>query len=123
MTRNKRKPPRPQGDKITVGPDERAWFKAERIHKGMEQKEVAAKVGCSPSTISNLETGRHPQIFKSVYIGLCALFPKEGTTDAPSNTTDWFSKIADGAATLPESDQELVSRFIETLKQSRTKPE
>ncbi|NUU96863.1 helix-turn-helix domain-containing protein [Marinitoga sp. 1138] len=48
-------------------------LKHERIKKNMTQEELAEILGCSPKTISDIETGRRNPSFK-MFINICYVF-------------------------------------------------
>lgn len=118
MTRSKGHQAHPEGDKITVTPEERARFKAERLRRGWRQKDLAGKVGVSGGTISNLENGKHPQIFRSVYARLKWTLLREA---ADGLTEDAFRRITESALTIGPEDVDVVVTLIETLRARRAK--
>lgn len=110
-------PKRPTGDKITVGPEERARFKMLREAKKLDQKEVGRMVGVSGATISNLETGRHPQIYRETYVKLKMVLQAE--TPERMSAGEAYKAIANEVSDLAESDQQVVLSVIRTLKKTR----
>jgi transcriptional regulator with XRE-family HTH domain len=106
-----------QGPKITVGPEERAQIKALREAKGWIQKDLATRVGVTPATISNLETGRHPQVYLAVYQKIIAALRGDG---AAQKAMDAYHRIVEGSAELTESEQLTVAAWIDTLRKAKT---
>lgn len=106
---------------MLVGPEERERIKKRRLELGWMQKELAAKAGCSYATISNLETGRHPQIKRDVYAGIYKAL-KLGNADAQHsfNEESWHA-IVQGSLEISDEDRKLVASMIEQLKQRKNK--
>lgn len=116
MAKTRSRLTQPKGETISVGPEERAWFKHRRETKKLGQKELGVKVGASQGTISNLENGTHPQIKRSVYAGLRRVLGDFETT----NTTDSLRRELDiELPGLAESDLEAVVALARHLKKSR----
>lgn len=112
MARNKGRQDHPKGGKISVGTDERQKFKKARIAHGWTQPDLALKSGVNQATISNLETGRHPQVAKEAYARIYyALFKSEPATEDDAT----FRAIVAGAANLDETRQKAVAQLIESL--------
>lgn len=102
----------PRGGKITVGPDERARLKQLRTSKGIDQGELAAKIGVSQATISNLESGRHPQMTKDKYAALVRVLGAQA--DAMTNE-DAFRRIVQAATALEDEQLAVAVATIEAL--------
>jgi transcriptional regulator with XRE-family HTH domain len=108
----------PRGEKISVGPEQRAWFKAQREARGIDQKVLAGRVGASQATISNLESGRHPQISKTLYAKLVRLFGQpEGTTEVDQT----FRELVDDLAPLGEANLKAVRDLVKALRNAENK--
>lgn len=60
----------PKGPKMSITTDLRARVKAARDAAKLTQRELADLIGTTAATISNVETGRHPQITRAVFDGL-----------------------------------------------------
>lgn len=106
----------PTGGVVSVGPEERAWFKKQREAKKLGQAELGKKVGASQGTISNLESGKHPQINKSVYDGLIRVL---GRADSIPNIQDVQREIAHEMADAPESALVAARELLRALKTKR----
>jgi transcriptional regulator with XRE-family HTH domain len=115
MAKSQPRPDRRTGEKITVGPEERAFFKEQREKKGFDQKELGKKVGASQATISNLESGRHPQVTKATYAKLVQLLGKSAVTP---NAEQMFHEIVGDLAGVPESSLHAVRELVRALKQA-----
>jgi transcriptional regulator with XRE-family HTH domain len=63
----------PGGAVIDVTPEERRRFKELRLAKGFTQPQLAARIGVSDGTISNIETGRSGQVKRAAYLAAMAL--------------------------------------------------
>jgi transcriptional regulator with XRE-family HTH domain len=105
----------PAGEKISVGPEERAFFKERREAKGYDQKVLGKKVGASQATISNLESGRHPQVTKATYAKLVQLLGKSPVTP---NAERMFQEIVGDLVDVPESSLNAVRELVRALKQA-----
>lgn len=118
VPRSKDRQVHPRGGKISVAPDERKRLKDAREAKGWNQRDLADRIGVAPATISNLETGRHPQVNITVYADLHrALF---GSAPAEARLDDVIKRIVDGATKLSAAEAKAVAELIETLaKQSQ----
>jgi transcriptional regulator with XRE-family HTH domain len=104
--------PKPEGEMITVGDDERRRFKELRLKKKLGQDEVARKVGASQGTISNLENGKHTQIKKTVYANLLRLF---GTENKSVEIEDGWRRMVTSGATLTADEIAVVNATIDAL--------
>lgn len=110
----------PKGEKISVGPEERAFFKKQREEKGLEQKQLAVKVGASQSTISNLESGRHPQVNRATYAKLKQVL---GTFEAGATSEALYKRIVDGLMLLNENNLATTADLVDSLKERQKPPE
>jgi transcriptional regulator with XRE-family HTH domain len=126
MAKTRSRLEQPGGDRISVGPEMRAWFKTQREAKKLGQGTVGKKVGLSQGSISNLENGTHPQITKAAYAKLLRLF---GTPDAPDGadlggeTDALFGELVKQATPLTESDMRLAVALVRQLREAREKSE
>lgn len=120
MARTKGRQARPKGDKISVGPEERSRIREAREARGWNQEELASRVGVSAATISNLETGRHGQVYQSQYAKVRALLFKDGT--APTNAGEQIRAIVSEIGDLPETDLESVALFVRALRDRYAQP-
>ena len=119
MAKTRGRIPQPKGGKITVGPEERAHLKKLREAKGLDQDEVAAKIGVSQGTISNLESGRHDQMTKAKYAELIRVLGAGGESLA---NEDAYRRIVNAAATLEADQLAVVAATIEALASAAKKP-
>lgn len=108
----------PKGGVITVGPDERLEFRVQREKLKLRQEDLALKVGVSPATISNLETGRHPQIKKDVYAKIRRVLHLAAAGRDGEDSDEAFRAIVAGVIDLDEGGQRVVAALIESLKKS-----
>lgn len=108
----------PEGPKITVGPEERTRIKEMREKRGLLQKELATRARTTQGTISNLESGRHEQIYLKVYQRILGVLNIEGEAH---QANEYYDRIVAGAANLPESEKKMVASFIEMLEKTRAK--
>jgi transcriptional regulator with XRE-family HTH domain len=104
--------------KITVGADERKVLKARRETLGLTQRELAAKVGTTNGTISNLENGKHPQIKWSTYARLRYVLFKEKAV-VEENVDDVMKDIADELPTLDAHALKAVRTLVSSLKKPK----
>jgi transcriptional regulator with XRE-family HTH domain len=119
MAKAKGRIAQPKGGKITVGPDERTRLKELREKKGLGQKELALKIGVTQGTISNLESGRHPQMTKLAYASLV----KALGTDAESMTNEEaYQRLVRAASTLGADQLAVAAATIEALAAPKKKP-
>jgi transcriptional regulator with XRE-family HTH domain len=70
----------PGGPVMDVTPEERARFKDLRKSKGMTQPQLAARIGVSDATISNIETGRSRQVNRTAYLAAMMVLQSDGLT-------------------------------------------
>lgn len=103
----------PKGEKISVGPQERAWFKKQREIRGLNQGQLATKVRASQGTISNLESGKHTQIKKQTYALLVQMF---GRPAGIENSQQVVEDILNDLAHVPESNLAAVLQLVRALK-------
>lgn len=102
------------GKRITVGRELRIAIKDKRESLGLTQKEFAAQMRVSAGTISNLETGQHPQVSQDLYIRLKRVLTLNG--DSTLQTSQIFEEIVDGVLELDERSQRIVNELIKSLK-------
>jgi transcriptional regulator with XRE-family HTH domain len=115
MAKSRSRIDQPGGEKISVGPDERAFFKMRREAKGLGQAELGKKVGASQGTISNLESGRHTQVTKTTYAKLVQVLGKSPTSP---NAQQVFKEIVGDLVDVPESQLNAVRDLVRALKSS-----
>lgn len=103
---------------ISVGPEERARLKAQRIKLELRQEDLAMRVGVTPATISNLEGTRSKQIKKTVYAKIYrVLFGRRDANETIAVDKDAaFREIVEGALDLDETKQRAVAELIKNLK-------
>ncbi len=97
---------------MTVTPEERAEIRRLRKDKDLSQEEVAEKIGASPATISNVETGRHPQMAAVLYARLMKLL-KFGELDNEAEAR--FKKLVGYFPALDAAQQEALVATAETF--------
>lgn len=119
MAKSRPRPSDPTGEKISVGPEERALFKRWREENGLNQKAFSKKVGASQGTISNLESGKHTQIKKSTYAKLILLCRRP---DASPNTERMVQEIIGELVGVPESSLGVVRDLVRALKKTAPQP-
>ena len=117
MARSKGRIAQTDSEKITVGPEERVRIKKAREGRGWKQKELGDRVGVSQGTISNLESGKHPQIYKSVYAAIRRVLH---LSDEMAASDEVYRQIVEGALELGESEQRAVAALIDQLKKPKT---
>lgn len=105
----------PKGEKISVSSDVRERFKAQRVAKGWDQRELAKRAHLTQGTVSNFESGRSKQIVRKVYAQLHrALFGPDGDT-VPGESDTWL-EIVEGSADLDESQKQAVLAVVRSLR-------
>lgn len=110
----------PKGGMITIDEDERARIKAAREEAGLTQSEIAVKVGVTAATISNLETGRHPQVRKTVYAKILRVLKlAKAAPDASPANDETYKALVDEVIDLDGGEQALVIAYVKHLKKSR----
>jgi len=110
----------PHGEKISVSPEERATFKRMREANGWSQDELAAMVHVSNGTISNLETGRHGQVYKSTYAEILRVL-KLGKKTNTEFADERFKRIVAKLVQLDERGQLAVEALADAMLTSQTK--
>lgn len=111
----------PKGSVVLVGADERERIRKKRLELGWQQKELAAKVGCSYATISNLETGRHPQINRGVYAKIYKALKLGDMTEQQAFNEESWHAIVTGSLEITDDDRRVVAALIDQLKQRKTR--
>lgn len=104
------------GPKISVTPERRAEVKRLREALGWQQKDLAHRIGVNPATISNLETGRHPQIYQTVWFEVVRVLKISDTGEAG----DRFNRTIEKLAKLDERGQITVEALIDSLLGTRS---
>ncbi len=117
MARSKGRIEQPTGGKVDVGPEERAEFKRLRKKAGLTQIQLAEKVHVSNGTISNLESGKHPQVYKSTYAEL-VLVLKMGKVDDDKGSR--FRRLVQKYLRLDGRGEAAVEALIDSLLTSST---
>ena len=108
-----------QRELITVGKAERQRFRERREELGLKQKDLGDRVGTTAATISNLETGRHPQIDKKLYARIKrALFRSTTSAAGAEETDDYWRTIVDGAMDLDAQAMKAVAALVQSLKKT-----
>lgn len=110
----------PDGPVVDVTPEEREEIKRLRKSKGLTQEQLAAKIGVSNGTISNLETGRHAQVHLSVLVEVRRYLGAKDTDELDSG--DRHKKVMDGYLKLDGRGQAAVEALIDSLLSSRRDP-
>lgn len=105
---------KPTGEKITVSPAERAAMKKRRLEIEWKQGDLADRLNVSQATISNLESGRHPQLYKSVYAEAKRVLKIGNAKDAPEDT-ERFNRVVDKFLQLSTQHQAAVEQLIDSL--------
>jgi transcriptional regulator with XRE-family HTH domain len=109
--------PNPGGAKITVGSDERAAIKKERERRGWRQEDLAAKIGVSPGTISNVESGRHPQMNRVKYAKLRAVL-FHGREDIDEDE-DGMRSLIDDLASMSAAQRALIREVVRSMRKPK----
>lgn len=104
--------------KISVAPDERKLFKDRRIELGLTQRELAVKVHATSGTISNLESGRHPQIKRDTYLRLRRVLLRE-QTEGDGALDEFIHGIVPDLETLDAQGRDLIKAMVDKLKKPR----
>lgn len=109
----------PTGGVVTIDGTERSRLKAGREAKELTQGQLAKRIGVTPATISNIETGRHPQVKKTVYAKLVrALFGKDDRQ--ATETSDLvFTDLVASTMDLSVDQQLALLAIARTLKNTR----
>lgn len=109
----------PKGGKITVGPEERAHLKMLREAKGLKQGDLAKKIGVVQATISNLESGRHPQVARDKYAELIRVL---GADSESTSNEESFRRLVTAGAGLDGDQLAVAVAMIEALAAASKKP-
>ena len=120
----KKRPPdgrldRPHGEKISISDEDRLWIKSEREARGWTHRELGARAGCSAATVSNVETGRTGQPYKSVLAGIYRALKAKNENEASAFNSTAYTLITEGSLDLSPEDMRLVADFIERLRGKR----
>src|SRR3990167_10473230 len=112
----------PTEEVVSLTPAERQRLRARRQDKKLKQSDLATKIGVTPATISNIETGRHQQVKKSIYAKLVqALFGKAADASSVERNAEAFKTIVDGAVQLDEAGLRAVSALVASLARKSTR--
>lgn len=105
----------PKGEKISVSAEVRERFRQRRIEKKLDQHELATRAGVTQGAISNFESGKSRQIYKSVYSRIYrALFGLDITGDGGSD--DLWLAFVERSIGLDEQKLKAVLTVIDQLK-------
>lgn len=105
----------PTGAVATITNEQRQRIRARREELGWRQEDLAARVGVTPATISNLESGRTAQPKKSVYAKVLRAL-KLGEEPPDAGTEAAYMAIVEGAVELNPQEMQAVRALIESLK-------
>ena len=111
--------PHPEGPLLTLTDTQRAAIRTARGK--MEQKELAEKVGVTPATISNIESGRYGQVRKAVYARILKTL-KLSAVAPPDETAAKLSETIDVLAELSPENLETIRVLSLSLRDRSTKP-
>jgi transcriptional regulator with XRE-family HTH domain len=104
----------PDGPLISLTAKERADLKAKREAKGFTTRELAARAGTTQGTISNVETGRHPQVRRGVYARIRRALRDQSPAAADADHV--FKEIVEDAVDLTPEQLVLVRGLVKTVK-------
>lgn len=116
---SKGKQPRPEGALITIDADERVRLRELRKKRGWQQGELAKRIGVTPSTISNIETGRYPQVRKSVYAALLRALRSTGAPDTTAEELAVFRELVDNLVDLGVDQQRQIIAIVQMARKPR----
>ena len=118
MSKKKGRQVHPSGEKISVSPEERERCRNQRIAKGWDQYDLAAKTGLTQGAISGFESGRTKQPYKVVYARIYrALFGPAGEI-AEAEPDTWL-EIVKGSVDLDEPAKQAILSMVEQLRRRR----
>jgi transcriptional regulator with XRE-family HTH domain len=112
MAKTRGRIPQPKGGKITVGPEERVRLKDLRETKGLKQGELAAKIGVTQGTISNLESGRHPQMARDKYAALIRVL---GADSESMSNEEAYRRLMNAGSVLSGDQLATAVTIVEAL--------
>ena len=102
---------------VTVDGRERQEFRRLRDEAGMTQRDLAERIGVTPATISNVETGRHPQLRRSHYAKLRRALGAGGrATDIAEAKDALYRGLVGDLADLEEKELRLVAAIVRTIR-------
>lgn len=87
-----------------------------REKKGLDQRELATRVGVTPATISNIETGRSKQVRKSVYAAVLRVLSRKDSAPAASGSDEVLKQLVEGMLELDDEKQRMVLGIVNSLK-------
>lgn len=112
----------PEGAKMDVSQNERDRLKGLREGRGWTQQQFARRIGLTNGTISNFESGKSKQVFRTVYAKIVrALDPKHATmseSEARAHSAAFSSFVVD-IADLTLEQLEALRPVVQTLKKPR----
>jgi transcriptional regulator with XRE-family HTH domain len=103
---------------ITVDKEERRVMREQREKLGLTQRDLARKLRhrVTAATISNFETGRHPQVQRQLYADIKWALTKQ---EAPTDGTDGdFQEIVEALVKLDARELGVVRAVVASLKKS-----
>jgi transcriptional regulator with XRE-family HTH domain len=115
MAKAKERQDHPDGPKMTLTSDQRAAFKLLRQGKGLSQQQLAHLMGVSNGTISNLENGRHEQVFVSTYTEAVRVLKATEIAKKNSDREMRFSRIVEKLMQLDARSELAVEALIDSL--------
>jgi len=113
------KRPRFTGPKITLSKEERDRLRAQREARGLTTQQLADRVGASQASISNLETGRHPQVYKALYMRVVKYLFRPGDREPAADEEAAFFELTNDLADLTGKEIAAARAFVAALKSPR----
>lgn len=106
----------PEGPLVSVSREKRRQWKLRREELKLTQRKLAALVGVTSGTISNLETGRHPQVRRNVYASLeRKLSHVESVPEAVSND-NVYRELVENTFDMSDEELAIVLAVAKTVK-------
>lgn len=103
---------------ITVDKEERRALREQREKLGLTQRDLARKLRhrVTSATVSNFETGRHPQVQRQLYADIKWALTKQEV--AADGTDSDFQEIVEGLVRLDARELGVVRAVVASLKKS-----
>lgn len=105
---------------ISISPDERKRLRVAREELGLRQDVLAKRIGVSPATISNVESGRSRQVRRPVYAAIVRALKLESATEKDDKANEAaFRNLVEVVSDLTSEEIDDLIPIITRLRRNR----
>ncbi len=108
----------PVDELITLSKKERVDIRVAREKADLTQRQLATKVGVTSATISNVETGRHPQIRRSLYAELQRVLFRTSASPTTPGSDIAYRSLVEKLVDMDEQKLNTIAVVAEALKKT-----